>query len=565
MKGVLLLIIATLLASASFSQSPPLGSFGGFYDATPEIRDEISPEERALMFSTIKANIVSLARKGITASNQIKRGTAEISFGFPLKQAPGFNDKGFYGISNYVDVNSGTGIRDYNCGSRTYNGHMGTDFFTVPFWWKKMDENAVEIVAAEDGIIVARGDVRSDTSCAMCPAVNPPPDCNKWNAVYLQHADGTLSIYGHMKKNSLTSKQIGDAVSKGEFLGIVGSSGNSTGPHLHFEVWKDTFFTKLINPWGGSCNPDGNASMWDEQEPYYNAKIIKVMTGSALPEMKECYDGAPEKTFAKTNFVMGQETVFVTNFVRDNRPGGPVYKLWVFNPDGSTKYNWTLNPFNGIYGFAWFYYTFPTSEFTVPGDYTFRLVYGTDTADVAFNISTPAPLDLTIFNARSNKDRIQLQWSTENEVNTDYFEIKRSSDGNNFITVGKVAATGDGKPGTSHYSFEDDNPNAGINYYRLKMTDKDGEYKYSTTEKVNYEGFTQVKIFPNPAENSISLQNIARFNRVRISDMNGRILLQKAINGNECILDISTFHQGIYVVHLSDGIKDIQMRLIKNK
>ena len=50
------------------------------------------------------------------------------------------------------------------------------------------------------------------------------------------HADGSVAWYGHMKAGSLTNKAVGQTVSSGEYLGIVGSSGNSTGPHLHFGI-----------------------------------------------------------------------------------------------------------------------------------------------------------------------------------------------------------------------------------------------------------------------------------------------------------------------------------------
>lgn len=59
-----------------------------------------------------------------------------------------------------------------------------------------------------------------------------------WNGGYaqyivIQHDNGTQTLYGHLSKNYVSS---GVAVSRGEIIGAVGNTGNSTGPHLHFEI-----------------------------------------------------------------------------------------------------------------------------------------------------------------------------------------------------------------------------------------------------------------------------------------------------------------------------------------
>lgn len=566
MNRLLLFLIFLLFSFSDYAQAPPAGTFGGFHQVNNNFKDEMPQVERELMYKRIRDNIVMLAKKGITAAGVLNaKPNATVKFGWPLRKAATFTDPSYYGISNFIDVDPTGGIKDFNCGTRTYDGHKGTDIFTAPFWWKKMDENSVEIVAAADGILVDRQASIPDTSCANCPAVNPPPGCYNWNAVYLQHADGTLSIYGHMKKNSLTTKQYGDPISKGEFLGIVGSSGNSSGPHLHFEVWSDTFFTKLLSPWEGPCNPDGNLSMWESQQPYFNPQIIKVISGTALPEVKSCYGGKAEETFEKTSFALGQETVYLTSYVRDNYVGGPIYKLWLYKPDGSIKYNWTLNPFNGSYPWAYFYYTFPPSDINEAGNWKFRLVYNTDTTDVTFQVFDVAPLDLVAFSAKKNNDNILLLWQTQNEQNTDRIEIERNLDANRFENIGNVKTKGNGKEGKNDYEFRDEYPQAGVQYYRLKMLDKDGKYKYSTTVKVAYEGQIQVKMFPNPADHFVVLQNVSGYNYVSITNMDGRKLLSKAINNSECKIDISTMPKGVYVVELSKENKKMRLKLIKNK
>ena len=155
-----------------------------------------------------------------------------------------------WSISNYVDHNSAypNQLQDYNCGTKTYDtssgyNHQGIDIFTWPFTWKMVDDNSVEIIAAAPGQIIAKGDGQFDRSCGF--------NNNPWNAVYVRHGDGSVAWYGHMKNGSLTTKNVGDFVNLGEYLGIVGSSGNSTGPHLHFEVYQNDTYTNLIDPYTG--------------------------------------------------------------------------------------------------------------------------------------------------------------------------------------------------------------------------------------------------------------------------------------------------------------------------
>lgn len=74
---------------------------------------------------------------------------------------------------------------------------------------------------------------------------------------------------------------------------------------------------------------------------------------------------------------------------------------------------------------------------------------------------------------------VQLHWSTASEQNNAYFELLRSSEANFFNTIGKVP----GNQTTSlqhNYSFTDDNPYPGINYYKLKQVDIDGKTTYNS-------------------------------------------------------------------------------------
>jgi murein DD-endopeptidase MepM/ murein hydrolase activator NlpD len=87
-----------------------------------------------------------------------------------------------------------------------------------------------------------------------------------WNYVALVHDDGRMTIYGHMRYNSLTGKAVGQTVEQGEYLGTAASSGNSSGPHLHFEVRFGSYSNaEWIDPYAG---PGSQAqSRWASQRP----------------------------------------------------------------------------------------------------------------------------------------------------------------------------------------------------------------------------------------------------------------------------------------------------------
>ena len=106
------------------------------------------------------------------------------------------------------------------------NGHGGLDIGGG----RKGETN---IIAAKDGTVVYPTD-KDKTDCSDGGLGN---SCGGGygNYVIIQHPDGNYTLYGHMFANSITVKA-GDNVSRGQVIGKMGTSGDSSGPHLHFEV-----------------------------------------------------------------------------------------------------------------------------------------------------------------------------------------------------------------------------------------------------------------------------------------------------------------------------------------
>ena len=84
------------------------------------------------------------------------------------------------------------------------------------------------------------------------------------------------------------------------------------------------------------------------------------------------------------------------------------------------------------------------------------------------------------------------------------FEIERSLDARKFETIGEIKGAGTSN-GDHHYSFMDESPVSGMNYYRIKQIDFDGKYSYSTTKGILYKGLNRFTVESNISENIITI------------------------------------------------------------
>lgn len=118
---------------------------------------------------------------------------------------------------------------------------------------------------------------------------------------------------------------------------------------------------------------------------------------------------------------------------------------------------------------------------------------------LTFTLSTALPVKLVTFNVMHDGRNNLVKWNTVEELNLAHYEIERSVDGNLFTKIGKINV------GSSNYSFIDDSFVRGINYYRLKIINKDGIYEYSEVKTINNNRFFDINIYPNPAKSIIYL------------------------------------------------------------
>jgi hypothetical protein len=110
----------------------------------------------------------------------------------------------------------------------------------------------------------------------------------------------------------------------------------------------------------------------------------------------------------------------------------------------------------------------------------------------------PLPVELTYFRGQVFDNQIQLSWETAWERNAAQFEVQRSSDLKEFVTVNTLTAAGDSRD-RMRYTFTDSSPILGTNYYRLRQTDHDGKFEFSKIIAVIFEtNMPQIWLFGNP-------------------------------------------------------------------
>ncbi|MBI1224692.1 MAG: T9SS type A sorting domain-containing protein [Bacteroidetes bacterium] len=108
------------------------------------------------------------------------------------------------------------------------------------------------------------------------------------------------------------------------------------------------------------------------------------------------------------------------------------------------------------------------------------------------------PVELTDFYGTAISTSIELNWTTASEQNSQSFEVERSRDGEIFDAIGNTAGAGNSKE-IQHYQFVDHAPFSGLNYYRLRQTDFDGQYTYGKVIAVLSSNIAvRFKVMSNP-------------------------------------------------------------------
>ncbi len=228
----------------------------------------------------------------------------------------------------------------------------------------------------------------------------------------------------------------------------------------------------------------------------YTKRIAAILpvSGASYPDLERARVMAEANLPVWATHNLNDPTVpdtFTTVYVRKiNMPPAPIppAKATIFNVTGHDAWTQTYDP------------AFKEDNLNV---YEWMLQF-----DNTRSLASPLPIVLTDYKAfLSGNKEVTISWATSTEINNRYFTVERSADGSNFSVIGQVPATN--KSTGDNYSYTDNNPNYGNNFYRLSQTDFDGKtvkFEIKNVTVSNGDGSNKLIIFPNPADSYVTLQ-----------------------------------------------------------
>jgi Secretion system C-terminal sorting domain len=151
----------------------------------------------------------------------------------------------------------------------------------------------------------------------------------------------------------------------------------------------------------------------------------------------------------------------------------------------------------------------------------------------------------------------QLSFSTESEINNDYFTIERCGDGHSFSPIGQVKGAGTTRV-PQQYTFIDGHPLAGKNYYRLRQVDFDGKSTYSPVASVVFGQTGNITLAPSPATDRVLIhldKPAVEDGNWQVFDMAGR-LVQSGVwisESDETAINVGALTEGMYTFRLAIG------------
>lgn len=484
----------------------------------------------------------------------------------------------FDGFDDYVTIGSPTGI--YSAGSS----------YTKEAWVLFSGSNGLDvenIISSKDAFWIEGGKIHAGNNFnGITPDLDDPGffTINHWEHVALTYDAGTSTM--KLYRNAVLVASTNSAQASVSGQNFIGRYDDAS---ANFYSWKGNmdevkiYNTALTQAQIQSDMVGTNISMPANIVGYYN--FNSGTAGAANGGITTLAD----------NSLAALNPGTLSNFVLNGATGNWVESYALVVPAATTasginstgfNANWSASAIGTINNYIVDVST--TSDFTTPiAGSPFTIAFGTNTLALtgltastvyyyrvsadktsvtgqgAFSNSisvttlSPLPISLFSFNVTKGIGVNQLQWSTSTELSSKLFEVQRSTDGINFTVLSVLNSAGNSNSIKS-YQFNDNTANitAIHYYYRLKMVDINGNFKYSDIVLIKTSRVVDVTLYPNPSQDKVILNITDKAllkTTVSLSDINGKLLQNVVINQTATTINISNYSTGIYILRFING------------
>ena len=183
--------------------------------------------------------------------------------------------------------------------------------------------------------------------------------------------------------------------------------------------------------------------------------------------------------------------------------------------------------------------------------------------DLSDFAGTALPVELSFFEGRKLDNGNKLMWETAIEIDNDLFEIERSTDGEQFEEIDFVWGGGT-TFSTSSYEYMDDAPSAGLNYYRLKQIDFNGNFTYSNTIVIENRSEVEYNVFPTVVADQLTIESSIREDfEVVVFDQTGRQVLTQSLQNRNNTIELYALTAGPYYIMINTASSSTTKKIIK--
>ncbi|MEZ0543051.1 T9SS type A sorting domain-containing protein [Fibrella arboris] len=175
--------------------------------------------------------------------------------------------------------------------------------------------------------------------------------------------------------------------------------------------------------------------------------------------------------------------------------------------------------------------------------------------------STTLPVNLLSFSAKASGLMASLDWATVSESTNAYFDVERSHDAQSFTRIGRVTGQGT-TTARQQYSFTDETPVSGANYYRLKQIDTDGTFNYSPIRAVVIRANGELTLLGNPVSNELILSGLIAGSTAELLDLTGQIRHQQAVTADRMQVNVRNLPSGTYLLRVVEPTGTLTKRVL---